>query len=149
MVTKDDKKEKRNTSEDAERYKDKKEFLLTALWYFHEQGKDEVSISELQESISQYQKITEQDKYSYSDKFMLSPDLLYDLKELSYKGYIRDYHYRLDGLLPKRFLALTSLGRGVGKNVSKTLTADLSMNLNSAVSTAIDNYNKRWRLWGR
>lgn len=85
------------------------EILLAALSVFSEHGRDEVSLSEFQECIAEFQKKFPLG-YAFSDRFLLSSDLLSDLKDLDYRGSIRDYHYRLDDLLPKRFLALTPLG---------------------------------------
>jgi hypothetical protein len=122
--------------------------LLAALYIFSEQRRDEISISEFQESISEFQREFPIG-YSFSERFLLSSDLLYDLKNLDYQGYIRDYHYRLDGLLPKRFLALTALGRGAGKKALQVLTTSEAKSLTEAVETAMKNYKERWRLWLR
>ncbi len=124
------------------------EMLLVVLFLFSKQKRDEVSLSEFQESIAEFQRKFPLG-YSFSDRFLLSADLLSDLKDLDYRGYIRDYHYRLDALLPKRFLALTALGRGRGKKVLETLAADVVENLTNAVKIAMKNYEERWRLWAR
>jgi hypothetical protein len=126
----------------------KLDFLLVTLYLFTELGRDEVSISEFQESVHKIQQIIPLG-YSFSERFLLSIDLLVDLKELDYKGYIRDYHYRLDGLLPKRFLALTVLGQGRGKSKLQMLSDDVSENLKRIIESAIKNYKERWRLWVR
>jgi len=125
------------------------EILLATMCIFSKQGKDEVSLSEFQESIAEFQREFTPLGYSFSERFLLSSDLLSDLKDLDYRGYIRDYHYRLDALLPKRFLALTALGRGLGNKVLQTLTADAVGDLTNAVKIAMNNYHERWRLWVR
>src|SRR4030042_5407887 len=125
MIIKSENREEENAGFFGEKNQEKKELLLAALWNFHDQGRDDVSLAEFQESIFEFQKSLPSLRYSFSDRFMLSADLLSDLKWLDDKGYIRDYHCRLDGLLPKRFLSLTSLGRGVGKNVSQNNAVDL------------------------
>lgn len=124
------------------------EVLLAVLFLFSKQGRDEVSLSEFQESIAEFQREFPLG-YSFSERFLLSWDLLSDLKDLDYRGYIRDYHYRLDALLPKRFLALTALGRGAGNKVLQTLSVDVVEDLTNAVKMAMSNYQKRWRLWVR
>ena len=124
------------------------EVLLAVLFLFSKQGRDEVSLSEFQESIAEFQREFPLG-YSFSERFLLSWDLLSDLKDLDYRGYIRDYHYRLDALLPKRFLALTALGRGAGNKVLPTLSVDVVEDLTNAVKMAMSNYQKRWRLWVR
>jgi hypothetical protein len=124
------------------------EILLATLCIFDKQGKDEVSLSEFQESIAEFQREFPLG-YSFSERFLLSLDLLSDVKELDYRGYIRDYHYRVDALLPKRFLALTPLGRGVGSKVVHTLEGEVLESLTTAVKLSIINYKERWRLWAR
>jgi len=125
------------------------EILLATMCIFSKEGKDEVSLSEFQESIAEFQREFLSLGYSFSDRFLFSLDLLSDLKDLDYQGYIRDYHYRLDALLPKRFLALAPLGRGQGNKVLQTLTGDVVVSLTNAVKTAMRNYDERWRLWAR
>ena len=124
------------------------EMLFAILCVFAKQGKEEVSLAEFQESVAEFQ-LKFPLGYSFSDRFLLSTDLLSDLKALDYRGYIRDYHYRLDALLPKRFLSLTALGRGLGSKVLQTLSADVVEDLVNAVNVAMSNYQKRWRLWAR
>lgn len=124
------------------------EILLAVMCIFSKEGRDEVSLSEFQESIAEFQREFLLG-YSFSERFLLSVDLLSDVKDLDYRGYIRDYHYRLDALLPKRFLALTPLGRGHGNKVLGMLKGDVVKSLTNAVELAIRNYKERWRLWAR
>lgn len=125
------------------------EILLATLCVFSKQGKDEVSVSEFQESIAEFQRKFPALGYSFSERFLFSLDLLSDLKELDYRGYIQDYHYRLDALLPKRFVALTALGKGQGTKILGMLTDDIVESLANAVKIAMRNYEERWRLWAR
>ncbi len=125
------------------------EMLLAALYLFSKLGRDEVSLAEFQESIAEFQQKSSSLGYSFSDRFLLSEDLLSDLEDLDYWGYIRDYHYRLDALLPKRFLSLTALGRGLGKEAFQKLAADVTGDLTNVVKLAMNNYHARWRLWVR
>lgn len=125
------------------------EILLATMCMFSKQGKDEVNLSEFQESIAEFQREYPTLGYSFSERFLLSLDLLSDLKHLEYRGYIHDYHYRLDALLPKRFLTLTALGRGQGNKVLQMLIDDTLETLTNAVKLAMRNYKERWRLWAR
>ncbi|MFC2050690.1 hypothetical protein ACFLTN_05890 [Chloroflexota bacterium] len=123
--------------------------LLATMRIFSEEGRDEVSFPEFQESIAEFQREFPSLGYAFAERFLLSLDLLNDLNDLDYRGYIRDYHCRLDALLPKRFLSLTALGRGQGNKVLQTLTDDVVDSLTRAVKISIQNYNQRWRLWAR
>lgn len=125
------------------------EMLLAVLCAFSKQGKEEVSFSEFHESIAAFQQQCPFLGYSFAGRFKSSPDLLSDLEDLKYRGYIRDYHYRLDALLPKRFLALTTLGRGQGNRIFQSLSDDIVAPLASAIEIAVKNYEARWRLWAR
>lgn len=125
------------------------EILLATLCVFSRQGKDEVSLSEFQESIAEFQREFLPLGYSYSSRFLYSLDVLTDLKELYYSGYIRQYNYRHDAFLPKKFLSLTSLGKGRGWKMLEMLSDDEIQSLQSAAKTAIKNHESRWRLWSR
>lgn len=125
------------------------EILLAALCVFSKEGKKEVSLSELQESIAEFQQHFRPLGYSYSGRFLYSLDVLYDLEDLTSHGYIRQYNYRHDAFLPKRFLALTPLGKGRGWKILEMISDDEIQSLQDAVVTAVKNYEARWRLWTR
>lgn len=125
------------------------EIVLAVLSVFSSQGKKEVSLSELQETIAEFQRQFRHVGYSFSSRFLYSLDLLSDLKNLIYNGYIHQYNYRHDGFLPKRFLALTPLGKGRGWKILEMLSEDAVQSLQSAVMIAVKNYESRWRLWSR
>ena len=125
------------------------EMLLATLCVFSREGKKEISLSELQESIAEFQQHFRPLGYSYSSRFLYSLDVLSDLEDLSYRGYVRHYNYRHDSFLPKRFLTLTPLGKGRGWKILEMLSDDETQSLQNAVMTAIKNYEGRWRLWSR
>jgi len=125
------------------------EILLAIMHIFSEQGREEVSLSELQESIAEFQREFNSLGYAYSNRFLYSLDVLTDLKELYHNGYIRQYNYRHDSFLPKRFLALTPLGKGHSRKILDMLSEDEMQNLKSTVTKAIENHRLRWRLWSR
>ena len=126
-----------------------KEMLLATLCIFSRKGKDEVSLSELQESIAEYQKEFPKLGYTYSNNFLYSLEVLNDLKELDYNSYIRRHHYKHDSFLPKRFLSLTKLGKGRGSKILEKLSESEMQYLVGAVGKAIENHEHRWRLWAR
>ncbi len=125
------------------------EILLAALCVFYRLGKEEVSLSELQETIAEFQQRFRSLGYSYSSRFLYSLDVLSDLEDLSYRGYTRHYNYRHDAFLPKRFLTLRPLGKGRGRKILEMLSTKQMQNLQDAVVTAIENHESRWRLWSR
>ena len=124
------------------------EILLATLCLFSQQGKEEVSISEFQECISEFQKEFSLG-YNFSEHFLCSVDLLTDLRDLSQERYIRQYIYRHDALLPKRFVSLMPLGKGRGEKIVGTLSPDTAEALENAASIAIRNYKETWRSWAR
>ena len=149
MKSKDMTEEKDKRLSEREKKDRQIEMLLATMWNFYKQGKDEVSISEFQESILEFQKEFPELGYTYSNRFLYSLDVLTDLKELSHNGYIRQYVYRHDAFLPKRFITLAPLGKSRGVKILDTLSRDESQGLKRAVEKAIKNYNNRWRLWSR
>jgi len=124
------------------------EMLLAAMCIFSKQGKEEVSLSELQECVSEFQKEFLLG-YTFSEHFLGSVDLLTDLKDLSREQYIRQYIYRHDAFLPKRFVSLMPLGKGRGEKIVGALPPDAAQVLEDAVTTAIRNYKETWRSWAR
>ncbi|MBA7507318.1 hypothetical protein ES706_06036 [subsurface metagenome] len=124
------------------------EILLAAMCIFSRQGKEEVSLSELQECVSEFQKEFSLG-YNFSEHFPCSVDLLVDLRDLSRERYVRQYIYRHDAFLPKRFVSLMPLGKGRGGKIVGTLSSDTAQALENAVTTAIRNYKETWRSWAR
>ena len=125
------------------------EMLLATMCMFSKQGEDEVSLAEFQEGIAEFQKKVPALKYTYSSRFLYSLDVLADLKELYHDGYIRQYKYRHDSFLPKRFIALAPLGKGRGRKILDMLSADEIQSLENAVTKAVESHKLRWRLWSR
>jgi hypothetical protein len=132
----------------VKRKQSRTEVLLGALYFFSEHGRKEVSLSEFQETLAEFQQVFPLG-YAFSERFLYSLDLLFDLKNLHYRGYIHLYNYRHDAFLPKRFLALTTLGKGRGSKILKTLADGEVHILENAVVTAMKNHEERWRLWAR
>jgi hypothetical protein len=122
--------------------------VIATLYSYHEFGKKEISLSEILESIQKLQDKVPL-KYSFSKRFLYSVDLLEDLADLKYKGYIRSYKYRHDLFLPKNFIKLTPLGIGKAKKIKEQLPINFTKMLAQIVSDSIKNYEERWRLWSR
>ena len=125
------------------------EVILAVLDVFQELGKKEISLTELQDTVSEYQKNYGSLGYIYSSRFLYSLDLLSDLEDLVFHGYVHDYQYKYNGFLPNRYLALTSIGKGRGRVIVNLLPTDVSEQLSQSVYRAEQNYKTRWRLWAR
>jgi hypothetical protein len=125
------------------------EIILAALDIFHKIGRKEISLTELQESIAEFQTDFGPLGYVYSSRFLYSLDLLSDLDDLVFNGYIHQFEYKYDGFLPNRYLTLTSIGKGRGKIIVGLLPEDTLKKLESSVTKSEHNYKKRWQLWAR
>ena len=126
----------------------RREILLAMLYIFTEHGKEEVSLSEFQECVSEFQKEFPLG-YDFFETFLCALDLFTDLESLSEEGYARRYTYCHDTLLPKGFIALMPLGTRHAKNIIQSLSPGEIEALNKAVVSAISNYKKMWGLWAR
>lgn len=122
--------------------------LVAAMYVFSKEGRDEVSLSEFQECISELQKRFSLG-YKFSERFLCSLDLLTDLKELSRERYVRQYIYRHDAWLPKRFVRLMPLGKVYSKKIIGTFPPEMAEALNDAVKLSIRNYKSRWHSLAR
>jgi len=124
------------------------ETLLTILYFFSEHGKEEVSLGEVQESVSKLQKEFPLG-YEFFETFLCSFDLFTDLDKLSGEGYIRRYTYSHDTLIPKNFIRLMPTGSWSAKRIVRGLPPDMIEAINRSVVSAISNYKKRWGSWAR
>lgn len=125
-----------------------REILLAILYLFAEHGKEEVSLSEFQECVSEFQKEFPLG-YDFFETFLCSLDLFTDLENLCEEGYSRRYTYSHDTLLPKNFIRLMPLGRWHAKKIIQRLSPDMIEALNRTVVSAIRNYKKMWGSWAR
>ena len=130
-----------------EKVKDR-DLILLALNSFYEYGEREVSLSEILEC---FQKVRNKipTRYEFAERFLYSVELLDDLRDLNYYGYVRQFTYRHDAFLPKTYYTLTELGRGSSKRVSNRIPQDYVRVINDSVKSAIKNQHKRWRFWAR
>ncbi len=119
---------------------------LLILQTFHDQGREEISLSEFLESASLIEGWIGID-FEFADKFLYSSKLVHQLDDLHRGGYIRQYKYRYDAFIPKHYLNLTPLGRHAADEV--IAPAELRTRLESATLEAISNHERRWRLLGR
>ena len=126
----------------------RRDILLAALYFFSKHGKEEVSLSEFQEGVSEFQKEFPLG-YDFFETFLCSLDLFTDLENLCEEGYSRRYTYSHDTLLPKNFIRLMPLGRWHAKKIIQRLSLDMIEALNRTVVSAIRNYEKMWGSWAR
>lgn len=125
-----------------------RDLILLALNFFYEYGEREVSLSEILECFQQIRdKIPT--KYEFTERFLYSADLVDDLRNLNYYGYIRQFTYRHDAFLPKTYYLLTELGRGHSKRVLDRIPDNYLHVLNKSVKSAMEKHHKRWRFWAR
>lgn len=124
------------------------EILLATVYFFSEHGKQEVSLSEFQGCVSEFQKEFPLG-YDFFETFLASLDLFTDLESLCQEGYSRRYTYSHDSLLPKNFIRLMPLGRRRAKKIIQTLSPNIIEALNKAIISAIGNYKKTWGSWAR
>lgn len=126
----------------------KYEALLALIAEFQELGRKEVSLSEFQTAVSDWQSKFPI-RYSFSEEFLYSYELFEDLSRLEYEGEIREYNYRNDAFLPKTFIAPTATGLVLGRQVLEELSEEDRSTLEAAVRKAIEHYYATWRLWSR
>lgn len=124
------------------------DFLLAVLKQFQTQGKEEVSLAEVLESV---QKLCEKIdlKYNFYEKVLYSSELFRDLDELIFKGYVQEVVYAHDAFLPKRYVTLTSIGKLQAEEILKRFTENIRRFLSDSVDLAMQNYTRRWRYWSR
>jgi hypothetical protein len=131
-----------------ERDKENYNLLLSTLYIFHEHGENEICLSEILECFKHMEgKI--QTRYKFLDKFLYSPQLLEDLRGLSYRGLVRRFTYQHDAFLPKTYFMLTELGKLYGKRSLSQSSFEELEKIKSFVKLAIENHRKRWKFWAR
>jgi len=115
---------------------DRRKTVLTLLCVFTRKGVEEISLSEVLESIQHLQNSYDLG-YEYWSRFLYSPGVIRDLTVLQDQGYLKRYQYRHDAFLPKQFLSLTHLGTGTGKRYSEQVSEDVRKAVELAVDTAV------------
>lgn len=126
----------------------KEQVLLATMYLFSKRREPEVSLSEFLGSVQQFQGSFNLG-YKYWENYVYSPDLVADMTNLHYRGYVRKYEYKYDAFLPKNFLSLTSLGKGFGKKYHEKLPESAKNALEVAVNDAINKHAQRWRFYSR
>lgn len=125
----------------------RKDILLGTIYLLSMSGND-VSLSEIQDTIMQFQKKYDLG-YAFSMHFNSSYELSMDIKDLVFDGYVHEYNYRHDSFLPKRYLKLTSFGTGHSKKLISQFNRDILEHLESTSNKAIEDHSRRWHLWAR
>lgn len=125
------------------------DILLAVLYAFELQEIEEISLSEVTESILELQKIMHVG-YDFPQGLFYSYTLSEELRELQFGGYLHYYEYRHDGFLPLAYFRLTLLGREKGRRfLESSPYISYKQTIVGAVTTAIERDIGRWGLFAR
>ena len=124
------------------------DILLSALYIFYINNRNEVSLGELCDCMQNFQQEFPQLGYSFSEKIRYSLELDNDLERLQGSSWIKKCKYN-DNLLPAKFIKLTSLGEKYGKKAKSGLTEEGINFLTSCVKEAVNDHIYRYKIWGR
>jgi len=74
--------------------------------------------------------------YHFSDKYYFSTDLILDLKKLTFSGIINQYR-SYDRYIPKKFIKLSTFGRGKGNALLENIPDEIKKNIEETVKQII------------
>jgi len=133
----------------AEQIKTSREDIILSVFYlFFQQNKKEVSIPEFMECVIKIQQKIPLN-YSFLKHSLYSIDVMSDIEEIREQGYVQQYRYWHNGLLPKSFFTLTPVGNYHSKKVIERYSLDFIKSLDDIVLDTINDYREKWKLWGR
>lgn len=127
---------------------ERQNIILMALYSFYERGKEEVSLAEFLECIKKIQENIPL-KYEFSERFLYSPDLMKDLRDLEYRGFARRFTYRHDAFLPKSYITLTGFGKSHAKKIAQIFPSKYAPFLEKCTNEIIEAHRKKWRVFAR
>ena len=122
--------------------------LLVVLYSFYMKGEKEVSLSGFLDCVKRIQKQVPLN-YEFSRRFLYSLELLEDLRDLEYQGFVHRLAYRHDAFLPKRFIKLTESGKAHSHRLPQELPSELIPIIESSVDDTIQSSREKWRLFER
>jgi hypothetical protein len=122
--------------------------VLMVLYSFYTKGREEVSLPEFLECIKSVQKEIPL-KYEFFERFLYSPDLLEDLRDLEYRGFAHRFTYRHDSFIPKSYIILTGVGRAHAEKIAQKFPCEYIPILEDSVKAAIQSSQEMWRMYAR
>lgn len=127
---------------------ERRNVILMALYSFYKMEREEVSLPEFLECIKRLQERIPL-RYEFSERFLYSSDLMGDLRDLEYRGFVHRFTYRHDAFLPKSYITLTGFGRSRAKKVAQKFPEEFTSILDECISATIESYREKWRLYAR
>jgi len=134
--------------EEVESTLGRRNVVLMVLYSFYTKGREEVSLPEFLECIKDLQKKIPL-KYEFFDRFLYSPDLLEDLRDLEYRGYAHRFTYRHDSFIPKSYIALTGMGRAHAEKIAQKFPREYIPILEGSIKAAMQSFQEMWRIYAR
>jgi len=122
--------------------------LIALLEWFKSEGRDEVSLLEINKSIQKLEKSLGLG-YKFLDKILYSDQLMEDLCSLDNKLIINQYRYTFNGFLPRSYISLTPYGVGTAKELVKTLPQDALENIAKVARESADDHEETWKFFAR
>jgi hypothetical protein len=122
--------------------------LFALLYNFEQEGRREISLSEVLEAIHELQNRTGVG-YPFAPRVFYSGKLLRDLDNFASRGYLDCYRYMHDAFVPKTFIKLSLLGRAEGKSSYDQLLDPDKLEVKKYARLAIERYNQRWKIFSR
>lgn len=122
--------------------------LFALLYNFEQEGRLEISLSEVLEAIHELQDGIAVG-YPFATRVLYSGKLVRDLDNFASRGYLDSYRYTHDAFVPKTFMKLTRLGRAEGKASYDQLLDPDKVEVRKYARLAIERYNERWKIFSR
>jgi len=124
------------------------DILIALLEWFKSEGRDEVSLLEINKSINKLEQSLGLG-YKFLDKILYSDQLMEDLHSLDNKLIINQYSYTHNGFLPRSYISLTSYGIGTAKELVKTLPQDTLENIAKVARESAEDYEETLKFFAR
>jgi len=122
--------------------------LFALLHSFEQEGRREISLSEILEATHELQ-----DRmgvgYPFAPRIFYSGKLLRDLDTFYLRGYLDSYRYTHDSFVPKTFVRLNLLGRAEGRASYDQLLDPDRFEIKKCARLAIEHFNDRWKIFSR
>jgi hypothetical protein len=125
----------------------RRDILIATIYLLGGAGGRKVSMSEVMDAVKRIQEHLPLG-YAFWDRFLYSPDLADDLRNLD-PLYVRRIIYQHDGYLPRYCLRLTAPGRDYARRVLERLQRDVVEIIEKETAETIKNFKEAWKLLER